>query len=265
MLKDSTETFMDFKKRLTEKKTVLGLALTSAGTAFAEIAAHAGFDFVWIDMEHTTLSFGEVEKLIIVLENKGCVPLVRVRQNEANCIGQVLDMGARIVNIPHVDTVRDAEQAVQSAKYYPTGRRGFSTFSRSTGQGTFKLDTTLMMKKNNETMLMVQIESEEAVQNVEDIAMVDGIDALFVGYADLCQDMGLTADPHHPRCEQAVREVGTALKKSGKFGAFIVSDPGEIGSYHDLGFDLICCGLDNRIFKNAVEEIFEKFRTGAIP
>ena len=260
MLRDTTETYLAFRKRLSMKKPVFGMALTGPGTAFAEIVAHAGFDFAWIDMEHTTLSLAEVEHLIITLENRECIPLVRVRRNEPNCIGQTLDMGALIVNIHHVDTVEDAGKAVYGAKYYPVGRRGYSTFNRSTSQGSDRLNIAYMSRKNDETMLMVQIESEEAVNNANEIAAVDGVDALFVGYADLCQDMGIDPDPNHPRCKEAIREVGEALKKTGKFGAFITGNPDEMDYYHDLGYDIICCGLDTRTMKTAVEGIYEKFK-----
>jgi len=259
MLNDSTDTFLRFKNRLNGKGTVYGLAVTVPGAAFCEITANAGYDFVWIETEHTTLTLPEVETMIVACENRGCIPLVRVRNNEPNTIGQVLDMGAKIVNIPHVDTVDDALRAVEAAKYYPLGRRGYATMTRSTNQGSDRLDLGLMQRKNEETMLMVQIESVAAVENVDAIAELDGVDALFVGYADLCQDMGLAPDPNHPRCAEAIECVGQAIKQTGKHGMFIVSGPEALPHYRALGFDMILCGMDSRIFAAGARAVRESF------
>ncbi len=260
MLNNGAETFRLFRKRLMEGGTVLGMAMQTADTAVAEILAHAGYDFVWIDMEHTTLSLADVERLAVVLENRGCVPLVRVRRNEANTIGQALDMGARIVNVPHVDTPEEAEAAVRAAKYYPLGRRGYATFTRSSLQGTERLDMDTMKQRNGETMLMVQIESEEAVRNADLIASTQGVDALFVGYADLSQDMGIPVDPEHPKLSAAIERVGQAVKDAGKFGMFIVGDPEKAARYRTQGFTMILCGMDLRIVKSGAEGIISRFR-----
>ena len=106
---------------------------------------------------------------------------------------------------------------------------------------------------------MVQIESVSAVENVDAIAGLEGVDALFVGYADLCQDMGLAPDPKHSRCAEAIERVGEALRRTGKHGMFIVSDPQELPRYGDLGFDMILCGMDTRIFSAGAKSIREKF------
>jgi len=259
MLRDGTDAFRAFRRKLVEGRTVLGMAMQTADTATAEIIAHAGFDFVWIETEHTTHSLKDVERLIVTLENRDCVPLVRVRTNDPNEIGQALDMGARIVNVPHVDTPEDAKRAVQGAKYYPTGRRGYATFTRSSCQGSVKLDAERMKQKNDETMLMVQIESEKAVRNAEAIAMTDGVDALFVGYADLSQDMGIPVDPEHPLLSAAIGTVGAAVKRAGKLGMFIVLDPAKTSRYTDLGFTMILCGIDVRLLKQAAESAYERF------
>lgn len=256
MLNHADEAYARFRERLAKRKPVFGIALTTAETAFAEIAAETGFDFAWIETEHTTISLAEVEHLVIALENRGCVPLVRVRTNEPNIIGQTLDMGARIVNIPHVDTVDEARQAVAAAKYYPMGRRGYASTTRSTRRGFDRLDIPFMTRKNAETMLMVQIESVKAVENADAIAALDGVDALFVGYADLCQDMGIAPDPKHPDCAHAIRDVGAAIRRHGKQGMFIAADPADIPYYADLGFRMIVAGMDTRLFGNAAAAVF---------
>lgn len=261
MLNHADERFAAFRDRLKEGRPVFGLAVTGSGVSFAEIVAETGFDFAWIETEHTTLSLADIEHLIIALENRGCIPLVRVRRNEPNIIGQALDMGARIVNIPHVDTLEDARQAVTAAKYYPLGRRGYASTTRSTRQGFERLGLSAMEQRNAVTMLMVQIESAEAVANVDAIAATDGVDALFVGYADLCQDLGCDPDPKNPRCAESIRAVGEAAKRHGKYGAIIVSNPSDIPYYREIGFTIFLAGMDTRLFKAGAENVFKSCET----
>lgn len=256
------DSFIHFTKKLQTGKSVFGLVILQPVIAFAEVIALAGYDFCWIDMEHSAMNFHDVEKLILALEVHGCVPLVRIRSNDYNAIGQVLDMGARIVAVPHVDTAEEAREAVKGAKYYPLGRRGYATDTRSTSQGYMKLDTDSMNIKNKETKLMVLIESEEAVRNVDEIANVDGVDVLFVGCADLSQDMGITPDFSNPRLLEAVRTVGRAIETSGKIGAFYISDPDKIKQYRELGFNMYMCGSETMLLKKATEELLERLKTG---
>lgn len=265
MLNAYEDMFSGFMGALYQKRPQFGILLQNPVTAFAEIVGLSGFDFAWIDMEHTSMTFHDVETMIIALERQGCLPLVRVRDNDPNQIGLALDLGARIVNIPHVDTVTDAERAVYGAKYYPLGRRGYATSSRSTSHGIERLDLELMKARNKQTMLMAQIESVEAVGNAEAIAGVEGIDALFVGYADLCQDMGIDPDPRHPRCAEAIRHVGNAIGKTGKTGALSVSDPARISLYRDLGFMLFVCGIDTIIMKTAMVQLAASLKKNGLP
>ncbi len=247
------------RERLAAKKTVLGCSITQPSIAMAEIIALAGFHFTWIETEHTTLSLHEVETLILASENAGSAPIVRVRNNNENEIGQALDMGAGGVIVPHVDTVGDALKAVGGAKYYPTGRRGFASTTRSTAQGWKPLTTSRMTALNSSTLLVVQIESLEAVKNADAIAAVEGVDMLFVGYADLCQDMGIDPDPTHPDCAAAIETVGNAIRNHGKYGAMITGDPATAALYHELGFDCILAGMDIRLFADNARSIISKF------
>jgi 2-keto-3-deoxy-L-rhamnonate aldolase RhmA len=253
--------------RLTGKlrggEPVFGLVVQSAMSQVCEVAALLGYDFVWLDMEHTALSWREVEHQIIALENRGCVPLVRVARNDANLIGQAFDFGAGIVDVPHVDTAEEARQAVQAAKYYPLGRRGCANSTRSNGQGQSRLDQALMDEQNASAMLMVQIESQTAVQNAAAIAAVPGVDLLFVGLADLCQDLGVPCDPEQPAVQAALAAVSQAIRQSGKFGALSVADPARLKAFTALGFGLICCGIDTILFRQAAEARLAQFNKEA--
>ena len=123
-----------------------------------------------------------------------------------------------------------------------------------------RLDAAMMQGQNRETMLMVQIESRAAVANVEAIAGLDGVDIIFVGLADLCQDLGIPGDPEHAAAREALARVGDAVQAAGKVGAVTVTNPEHLTRYRELGFTMICCGVDGVVFHEALIRTIESFR-----
>lgn len=251
----------NFKAKILEGHPVFGVVLRSPEVAFAELVGLTGFDFAWIDMEHSIMSLKQVETLIITLENQRCISLVRVSGNEADYIGKVLDMGADIVNVPHIETIEEAQQVVQNAKYFPVGRRGFSSCSRANKQGIDVLDKEKMQQKNNENMVMVQIESRKGMQNLDQIAQVEGIDILFLGLGDLSQDLGIPGQFQHSAIIEAINQFCQAVSKTGKIGAVPVADPDRINYYIDLGLRMICCGVDIILIKDALKRLMKNIHS----
>ena len=252
-----------FKARLLEGRIAFGIVIRSADVALAELAAYVGFDFGWIDMEHAPLSFMDVQHLIIALENLGCMPVVRVPSNDANAIGKALDLGAGVVVVPHVDTADDARRVVHGAKYFPLGRRGYASCSRSNRQGIEALDETTMARKNDENMVMVQIESQAGVENARDIAHVDGVDILFIGLGDLSQDLGVTGKFRHPQCVEAVETVSDAARQNHKIGAAAVMKVEDLEHFVSRGFRMITCAVDMLLMRDALRNRLDEFRARA--
>lgn len=258
MLNPKKDAFLVFKRKLISREPVFGIALRGAETAVAELTAMTGFDFAWIDMEHSTLTFKDAERLIVTLENKGCVPLVRVPENNANAIGQVLDLGARIVNVPHIETAQDAAMAVKAAKYFPAGKRGISSCSRSNSQGLQPLDQKTMKITNAQNLVMVQIESAEALANLDSIAATQGVDILFLGLGDLSQDIGLPGQHQAPVCRRAIKKTGAAIQRAGRIGALFADTPQKTAHYRTLGFSMFICGIDVLLAKNALRQLHDE-------
>ncbi len=223
---------------------VLGSILRSPDIRVAEITGLTGFDFGWIDMEHSVLSLREAETLIVALRGHGCLPLVRVPRNDAHIIGLALDMGAAIVDVPHVDTVEDAKHAVEAAKYYPIGRRGYMSSGRHTRHGSEKLNIETMQRLNAESLLMVQIESVKGLKNVDAIAAVEGVDALFFGQGDMSQDLGVPGDVHHPKCVEAARTFFNAVRRQNKIAAALGYTPEILKQNADQGCQMFLCAGD---------------------
>lgn len=249
-----------FRNKLFSGKPVFGIVLKTPETAIAELAGLTGFDFAWIDMEHSSLSFREAESLVIALENQECAALIRVAENSPNLIGQALDAGANLIVVPHIDTPEDAEKVVRSAKYYPRGRRGFSSGNRITRQGLDKLDVALMAKENARNIVIAQIESKIAVENVSRIAAVDGIDVLFLGLGDLSQDLGVPGEYRHPFLRNQVEQFSKAVRPTGKILATIAPDPNDLEEYVRLGFRLFTCGTDIGLLGNALRAQLDNIR-----
>ena len=234
-------------------------------TAFAELVALAGFDFAWIDMEHTALGFKEVESLIVALQAHDCISLVRVPRNDPNEIGKALDMGANIVDVPQVETVREAQAVIASAKYSPLGLRGFASSTRSNKFGIEPLNRAAMPARNADNMVMVQIESVKGLRNAGKIALVDGIDILFLGPGDLSQDLGVAGELAHPQFVRSVSQFAKAVNPTGKVAATAVTDPVRLNDYMKQGFRMFACGVDTILMKDVLVKLRADIRLQTRP
>ena len=170
----------------------LGTWIKLSSPESVEIMAHAGFDFVVIDLEHTTLDLGAASTHIAMARALGVDPLVRVPDHGLSVIQRVLDAGAAGVVVPHVDTVQQARAVVRATCFPPRGDRGSGGTSRAGRWGM--LPRADYLKYGNEQALcVVQLESEAAIRNASEILALDGIGAAFVGTADLSMSMGVAA------------------------------------------------------------------------
>lgn len=178
---------LDVKGRLTLRQLTLGSWVTLAHPAVAEIMAQAGFDWLVIDLEHSVISLREAEDLIRVIESEGVAPLVRLTSNSPDQAKRVMDAGARGVVVPMVTTAEDAERAVRAVKYPPTGTRGVG-LARAQGYGTRFAEYASSI--NARSIVVAQIEHVDAVNRLEEILAVPGIDATIIGPYDLSASMG---------------------------------------------------------------------------
>ncbi|HEX5199072.1 MAG TPA: aldolase/citrate lyase family protein [Actinoplanes sp.] len=170
----------------------LGTWIKLASPESIEIMAYAGFDFVVIDLEHTTLDLGAASTHIAMARALGLDPLVRVPDHGRSAIQRVLDAGAAGVIVPHVDTVEQARAVVRATRFPPRGDRGSGGTSRA-GRWGLLPRTDYFAYGNEQALCVVQLESEPAIRNAGEILALDGVDAAFVGPADLSMSMGVAA------------------------------------------------------------------------
>jgi 2-dehydro-3-deoxyglucarate aldolase len=200
------------KKKLKEGKVSIGSWMSMAHVSIAEILASTGYEWVVIETEHTAIDVSEVLRLIIAIEGRGAIPLVRLAWNDPIQAKAVMDSGAAGVLVPMVNSKADAELAVNSIKYPPLGFRGVG-LARAQGYGvTFD---KYVEASNRDSLLMVQIEHIDAVENIDEILSVPGIDGTFIGPYDLSLSMGLAGKLNHPDVESAKQRVVTATKDHG--------------------------------------------------
>ena len=166
-----------------------------AHPSIAEILAMAGYDWVVVETEHTGIDVSEVLRLLIAIEQRGSIPLVRLAWNDPIQAKAVLDSGAAGVLVPMINTREEAELAVKMTKYPPLGYRGVG-LARAQGYG--ENFNEYVEHANDDTLLMVQIEHKDAVANIEEILSVPGIDGTFIGPYDLSMSMGIPGQITHP-------------------------------------------------------------------
>lgn len=206
-----------------------------------QILAHAGYDFVVIDQEHAPIDIRTAYQLVNTASAEGLLALVRVDELRPASIQRILDAGAAGVLIPHIDTPEQADLAARSVRFPPFGIRGAGGTSRAGRWGT--LPTADYLASGNDRALCIpQLESKLAIDNVEKIAAVAGVDALFVGVADLSMDMGTT--PSDPEVVRLYLHALETAHKAGKPCGFASGSAAGARAALDQGFDFVMASSD---------------------
>lgn len=227
-----------FRDRLA--RPLLGTFVKSASYQVMEILALGGLDCVIIDAEHAPFSPGDLDRMILAARAGGLPALVRMAGLDPAPIAACLDMGATGIVVPHVRSADEARAVVAAAKY--AGRRGFSPSPRAGGYGTRGADAYLAAA-DGETSVWCQIEDAEALDRLDEIAAVPGVDCLFVGRADLSLSLGAsgTADP---RVGEAVKAIGAACRRAGTIAGLFIPGTAEIPERTAEGYSAFICGSD---------------------
>ena len=210
------------KSKLRNRQLTIGSWLTLGHSSIAEIMAKAGFDWLTVDMEHSAITLHEAQQLIQVIELSGCVPLVRVGANDANLIKRVMDAGAHGVIVPMINTKEDAERAVGAVKYPPQGFRGVG-LARAQSYGT---DFEGYRKWNEtESIVVVQIEHFKAVEHLEAILSVKGVDAFIIGPYDISASLGVAGQFDHPEMTAVLGRISDIARRLKAVAGYHVVPP----------------------------------------
>lgn len=247
----SLESVRVFKEKLETPAGVFGPFMITADPAFVEAAGYAGYDFVLLDMEHGPGTFENLQNLIRAANVAGVCPVVRVPRGTDIWIDQALDVGAGAVMIPQIDTADQARFAVSAAKFSPVGTRGTCRFVRSAGYGA--IPGSRYFAEAQDTVVILQAEGKKAIENLDEILDVPGLDILFVGPYDLSSSLGLIGQIDHPQVMECIKDIiAKAEKKGVKVGCF--ADSVTSGrKLRELGVKFIGYSCDTAIFMNAAK------------
>ena len=241
----------ELKTKLANKELTIGSWLSFGYYQTCEIMARAGFDWLVIDMEHTTISLDQCLNMIRIIESNGVCPLVRVGQNDSLLIKQVMDAGAHGIVVPMVNSADDAQKAVNALYYPPIGERGVG-LGRAHGYGIEFEEYRQWAEK--ESILIVQIEHINGVRNLEDIMSVKRVDGFIVGPYDLSGSLGLPGKWEDQKVKSSLTDISDFGKADSKPGGYHVvhGNQDELRLRISEGYRFIAYGDDMVFFSDLV-------------
>ncbi len=249
-----------FKVALQEEGMLLGCWLNLSSAAATEIAGGAGFDWLLIDGEHAPYDVAAITEQLRVLAAFDAAAIVRLPVGEDWLIKQALDMGAENLLVPMVDSAEQARALVAATRYPPEGIRGLgANVARVSGYGA---DQDYVASANREIALIVQAESVQALENLEEIAAVEGVDGVFIGPADLAASMGHLGDVGAPEVQAAITDAIRRIQAAGKAAGMLDFDPQRAGAYRAAGLRMLAVTGDVAALRTGLSGVLSAARGG---
>ena len=250
-----------FKAAIAAGKPQIGFWLALANAYTAEIAAHAGFDWLLVDGEHAP---NDIRTMLAQLQAIGSAshPVVRLPVGEAWLIKQALDIGAQTLLIPMVESAEQARQLVRAVRYPPQGMRGVgASIARASA---FSRIGDYLNTADDQVCLLVQVENRAGLAALDEILTVDGVDGVFVGPADLAADLGYIGRPGVPEVQAVVEDALTRIVKSGKAAGILTSDETLNKRYLELGATFVAVGTDVTMFAQSTSALAKRYKGDSV-
>jgi 2-keto-3-deoxy-L-rhamnonate aldolase RhmA len=245
----------NFKQALASGHPLIGLWCNFAFLPTVECVAHSGFDWLLLDMEHTQSNLDTISSQLIALRTSTSAAVVRVPSNDMAFIKRALDAGTTNLMIPNIRNAAEAVEAVSYTRFAPEGVRGVAGSTRGGGYTRYK---DYMARANDEIALVLQIESREALDDLEAICRVPGVDAVFIGPSDLAASLGHRGNSGHPDVQAAISQAIAIGKAAGKaVGILTVDGKGE--PYLKQGATMVGVGTDMHLLIAAADALAAKF------
>lgn len=239
------------------RKTIGGFLQTLSPVA-AEIMSQSAFDWLIVDMEHAPGSYENLQAQLQAMNGSGVVPFARAPWNDLVAIKKILDTGVMGVLVPYVNTRKEAEAAVAACKYPPMGVRGVAGSPRAAGYTRNVLP--YLTTANEETIVMVAVETMEAVQNLDEILQVEGLDGIFIGPVDLASSMGFLGDPSRPEVQQVIAQIEEKVIPSDKFLGTLAANWEKASDCFEKGYQWMVLMQDGATLKAAGDRVASQFR-----
>jgi 2-keto-3-deoxy-L-rhamnonate aldolase RhmA len=247
------------KRRLKAGGSVLGTCITDhVSPEIVTIFKAAGLDFFFVDTEHSVPSYRDVQTLVRAGRSFDVIPLVRVTQAEYFLIARLLDVGSMGIIAPRISSVQEARRVVDAMKFTPDGSRGYG-LRGIINDYQFQGARAEMDSANRETMVVLQIETRECLEAIDEIAAVPGVDALMIGPFDLSIALGIPGEFDHPTFWKAVERMVEASNNAGVAPGIHFLQPAQVKRAADLGCRFLVCGSDSAIllsgFRSVVQQV----------
>ena len=245
------------RQRVLNGDLLTGTFINLGSSLTTEMAGNSGFDWLLLDVEHGP---GDHAQLVTQIQAAGATPaapFVRIESNDPPRFKRVLDLGASGIMVPYVSTVAEAEQAVQSMRYPPKGIRGVAKLNRGSSFG-FDFDD-YFANSHEQLTTVVQIETAEAISQIQDIAAVDGVDVLFIGPLDLSVNLGIPQQFDHPTFLEARAKVAEAAKNAGKAVGILLLSPEQVADTVEAGFTFVALGSDGGLVAAGMRQLSAAF------
>jgi len=239
------------RKRVLNNELLFGLINNLGSSLTVEMAGAAGYDWLWVDCEHGMGGFTDMVHQLQAASATPAAPIVRVVWNDFPLIKRELDMGAAGVIVPWITRAEDAAQVVRAMRYPPAGIRGVARLLRGNSFG-FDFDE-YFARANQELVTAVQVETAEAVAHADEIAAVDGVDALVIGPTDLSTSMGIFGQFKNPQLWEAFAKVAAACKAHGKSAGILLPTLEDVDRLVEMGFRFVATGADGSLLGNAMK------------
>ena len=225
------------------------------------IMANAGFDFVFLDLEHGAFNYETVVDLVQIIRLAGLTPLVRVPDGLYHLIAPILDAGAQGIMVPRVESREQVEYVVSCTKYPPDGQRGCSV---AKGHNDYQSDEihTFTQHANRQNMVIIQIEREKAVAEIDTLVSVKGVDVALIGPNDLALSLGIPMDMQHPSMKTAIGQVVDACQQAGIASGIHIADPEVLLEWYARGMRMLAYSNDLAMIAKEANQGIETLRQG---
>lgn len=246
-----------FRSDLRAGKRLIGCWSQLSSPITAEVLGLAGFDWLLFDGEHAPNDLCTFIPQLMAIKGSRSAAVVRPPANDPIIIKRLLDIGFYNFLIPLVNSADDALRAVASTRYPPAGIRGVAVSHRSNMFGTFSdYHATI----NDHIGVVVQIETVNAVRDIDRICSVDGVDAVFIGPSDLSAALGHMGNPNHPEVQETIRKIIVRAKANGKASGILAPMEADARHYIEMGATLVAVGSDLGLFRSATQALCDKFK-----
>ena len=248
---------MDLKQKITTLSQMRGaMVFEFFSPGIPIILKNAGCEFIIFDMEHGGLSLEQFKTLAITSNSNKIAPFIRIPEINYNYVARALDLGASGVMVPMVNTPDDAMKIVSSSKYPPRGIRG-AGFGFAHDNYINQDPLSYIKKANNSLINIIQIETKKGLENVKEIASIDGVDCLWVGHFDLTNFLGVPGDFSSKIYLDAINEIVVAANSYKKSLGIMVNSKQELETYSKLGFNMIAVGTEMNILSRSISQILK--------